>query len=122
MRGEMVLHGFVFLVIAQLAGESLAQLLSIPVPGPVMAVAALVALFWAQGLVPAAVGEAADVLLRHLSLLFVPAGVGVLQHLPLVRAEWFVIVVTVVASTLLTMTVTALVFSLVVKHVEEGQS
>jgi len=118
----MVLHGFVFLVIAQLAGESLAQLLSIPVPGPMMAVAALVALFWAQGLVPAAVGEAADVLLRHLSLLFVPAGVGVLQHLPLVRAEWFVIVVTVVASTLLTMTVTALVFSLVVKHVEEGQS
>lgn len=93
-----------------------------PVPGLMMAVAAVVALFWAQGRVPNAVGEGADVLLRHLSLLFVPAGVGVLQHLPLVRAEGLVIVVTVVASTLLTMAVTTLVFLLRVKHVEEGQS
>lgn len=48
-------------------------------------------------------------LLRVLSLLFVPAGVGVMRHLDLLAAAWLPIAVTIVASTALTMLVTAFV-------------
>jgi len=48
-------------------------------------------------------------LLKHLSLLFVPAGVGVMAHLNRIADEWLPITVSLVASTLLTIAVTALV-------------
>jgi len=51
----------------------------------------------------------ANGLLRHLSLLFVPAGVGVMAHLDRLANEWLPITVSLVLSTLLTIAVTAIV-------------
>jgi len=53
--------------------------------------------------------ETANGLLRHLSLLFVPAGVGVMAHLGRLSHEWLPISVSLVLSTLLTIAVTAVV-------------
>jgi holin-like protein len=49
-------------------------------------------------------------LLAHLSLLFVPAGTGVLVHLARVQAEWAAIAVALLLSTTLTIAVGAIVF------------
>jgi putative effector of murein hydrolase LrgA (UPF0299 family) len=51
----------------------------------------------------------ANELLRHLSLLFVPAGVGIVVAASSAGGQWLAIVVSVVVSTLATMAVTALV-------------
>ena len=48
-------------------------------------------------------------LLKHLSLLFVPAGVGVMLHVARLAGEWLPIVVALLASTALAIVVTALV-------------
>src|SRR5882672_10276002 len=48
-------------------------------------------------------------LLRHLSLLFVPAGVGVMLHAGRLESEWLPIVVAVLVSTALAIAVAALV-------------
>jgi holin-like protein len=48
-------------------------------------------------------------LLKHLSLLFVPAGVGVMLHVARIAEEWLPIVVALLASTALAIVVTALV-------------
>jgi holin-like protein len=48
-------------------------------------------------------------LLKHLSLLFVPAGVGVMLHVTRLANEWLPIVVALLASTALAIVVTALV-------------
>ena len=48
-------------------------------------------------------------MLEHLSLLFVPAGVGVMMHLPLIGEEWQALSAALVGSTVLTIAVTALV-------------
>ena len=54
------------------------------------------------------VAVCADFLLAHLSLLFVPVGVGVVTHLALVTQYGLQMLVVVVASTLLGLGVTAL--------------
>jgi holin-like protein len=57
-----------------------------------------------------AVRESAATLLRHLSLLFVPAGVGLIRHAGRLRQEWIAIVAAIVVSTAATLVVSALVF------------
>jgi putative effector of murein hydrolase LrgA (UPF0299 family) len=57
------------------------------------------------------VEEVADPLLRHLSLLFVPAGVGALQYTDLLRREWLPLLAVVVLSTAATLAVSALAFT-----------
>ena len=97
------------LLVFQTIGEVLSYTLRLPVPGPVIGMALLV--LW-LALRPAAyerLREASVGLLRHLSLLFVPAGVGVMLHTGRLAAEWLPIVVAVLASTALTIAVTALV-------------
>lgn len=59
--------------------------------------------------------ETTQGLLRHLSLLFVPAGVGVINHLGRLRAEWVAVAAGVIASTVLTIAVTAVVFERVAR-------
>ena len=57
----------------------------------------------------------ANGILRHLSLLFVPAGVGVVIHFSRIGSEWLPITVALIMSTLITLAVTA--FSLrLIKH------
>jgi holin-like protein len=54
--------------------------------------------------------------LQHLSLLFVPAGVGVMLHFQRMGDEWRPIVVALIASTLLAIGVTALVMRALTRH------
>ncbi|HVO14351.1 MAG TPA: CidA/LrgA family protein [Alphaproteobacteria bacterium] len=108
------------LLCCQLAGESIARLSGIPVPGPVIGLMLLFALLAARRGVAAELQSAADGLLRHLSLLFVPAGVGVMLHAARLEAEWPAILAAIVVSTALTIAVTALVFRLVARLLPAG--
>ena len=66
----------------------------------------------AVGTVPRSLEHVARSLLEHLSLLFVPAGVGVVLHLDLVAAEWVPVTAALIGSTVITIAVTALVMRL----------
>jgi len=97
------------LLACQLAGEVIARLTGLPVPGPVIGMLLLFIGLIVKGEVPQALQETADRLLSHLSLLFVPAGVGIMLHLDLIAANWLSISVALLVSTFLTIAVTALV-------------
>jgi len=99
------------LLVCQLAGEALVRVASLPVPGPVVGMVLLVALILLRAPLPAALGDTADGLLRHLSLLFVPAGVGVVQHLGLLGEAGLQLIAVVLLSTVITLAVTAVVFA-----------
>ena len=98
------------LVLFQLVGEVISRAAGLPVPGPVLGFVLLAAALLASPGLRRAVSPTANTLLSHLSLLFVPASVGVVQLLPRLRAEALPITVAVLVSTWAGMAVTALVF------------
>jgi len=62
---------------------------------------------------------AAELLLAHLSLLFIPVGVGVITHLALISTYGFRLLAVIVLSTWIGMAVTAVVLrSLLPRRVE----
>ncbi|MGE5547583.1 MAG: CidA/LrgA family protein [Solirubrobacterales bacterium] len=97
------------LLVCQLAGEVVARLLGLPVPGPVVGMLILFLGLVVRGRVPEDLDRVARGLLSNLSLLFVPAGVGVMVHLRLIAHEWLPISAALIVSTLATIAVTGLV-------------
>jgi holin-like protein len=97
------------LLVYQLIGEIFVVAFGLPIPGPVIGMALLFVSLIIRGSVSEDLGSTANGLLRHLSLLFVPAGVGVMAHLNRLASEWLPITVSLVLSTLLTIAVTAIV-------------
>lgn len=104
----IALRGLSLLLLLQIAGEGLTRLLSLPFPGPVVGmVLLLIALQWAWIREP--VAAVAEMLLAHLSLLFVPVGVGVITHLGLVSQFGWQLLLVIVLSTWIGLAVTAVV-------------
>jgi holin-like protein len=103
-----MLNAILLLLSCQLAGEVISQYFSIPVPGPVVGMALLLAVFHFVPAVGDMVRETSNTILRNLSLLFVPAGVGVMLHVSTVFDEWLAILVSLVLGTVITLTATAL--------------
>ena len=104
-----MLEALATLLVFQTVGEALSYLLRLPVPGPVIGMALLLGLLVIR---PASVDRLRPTsveLLKHLSLLFVPAGVGVMLHVARIGREWLPIVVSLLLSTALAIAVTALV-------------
>ena len=104
------------LLILQLVGEVTVRWSGVPLPGPVVGMLLLfLALRW-RGSLPDALRATAETLLSHLSLLFIPAGVGVIQYGALLAEEWLALVISLVLSTLITVAVTALVMKALIVH------
>ncbi len=94
----------------QLAGEALAAGLGLPVPGPVLGFALLAVALWRMPRLAVVVEPAAFGILRYLSLLFVPAAVGIIQQARLLGREGLAIGAAVLLSTWIAMAVTVVVF------------
>lgn len=104
-----MLQAFAVLLAFQCLGEGLVFLLGLPIPGPVAGMLALLATLVAWPRLHEVVEAGANELLRHLSLLFLPAGVGIIAAAASGSGHWLAITAAVVASTLATLAVTALV-------------
>ena len=113
------------ILLCQLVGEAITRGTGISVPGPVIGLVLCVLLLLARDrmgrLVP---GELRDGtfeqtgrgLLSHLSLLFIPAGVGVVQRLDVLAGNALAIATALLVSTVLSLAVTAWVFSFVARR------
>lgn len=115
------------LLFCQLLGEILVRALSLPLPGPVAGFGLMFGVLVWRGrrgdeavagvvrtdAIPDELGRVSDALLQNLSLLFIPAAVGMVQYLGLLRAEAAPIAVAIVASTLATLVVTVATFRFV---------
>lgn len=95
----------------QLAGELLVSAVGLPVPGPVCGMVILLAGLLIKGTIPPDLAAVGAALLDNLSLLFIPAGVGVMLHASLLGQEWLPISVALVVSTVATIAVTGLVMA-----------
>jgi holin-like protein len=104
-----LLQAFAVLLAFQCLGEGLVFLFKLPIPGPVAGMLVLLAALVAWPRLHEVVESGANELLRHLSLLFLPAGVGIIAAAASGSGHWLAIGAAVVFSTLATLAVTALV-------------
>lgn len=109
------LRGFALLLVLQTLGEVLVHALGWLVPGPVVGLLLLfAALTWPPLRAP--VEAAAQVLLTHLSLLFVPVGAGIILHVDLLARYGVELVATLVLSTAIGIGVTAWVLQTLMRR------
>lgn len=100
------------LLVFQLAGEVLARALDLPVPGPVLGMLLLFLFLVLRGGPGDELRTTSQTLLQHLSLLFVPAGTGIMVHLHRVADEWLALALSLWISTVATLVVTAVTMKL----------
>ena len=83
----------------------------VPLPAPVTGLILLYAELSVRGKLPDDLGVLADRVLQFLGMLFVPAGVGVIAYLDVLKAEAVPILVAVIGGTAITLFVTMVVVS-----------
>ncbi|MGZ3341165.1 MAG: CidA/LrgA family protein [Reyranella sp.] len=114
-----MLKAFAILLSCQLAGEMITRALALPLPGPVIGLIMLVMLLFAverRHLIDTStvdgtsLGKLSNGLLAVLGVLFVPAGVGVIQNLGLLGEYGAALAAALVVSTVSTLAVTVWVF------------
>ena len=114
-----MIAGLTWLLGCQVVGEVVVRLTGLPVPGPGVGMALLfVVLTLRRPGAEAGVFTAADALLRHLQLLFVPAGVGIVAYVSLLRADAVPIVGALVGSWLLGLVVAGGLLALMIRRSE----
>lgn len=101
----------------QLLGEIIVRAFGLPLPGPVLGMGLLfvyLLLRTDRGAqkIPAPIASVADGLLGHLSILFVPASVGLMRYFDLLAANALTVTLAVTVSTVLAMAATAVTFRL----------
>jgi holin-like protein len=119
------------ILLCQLAGEIVVRGLALPMPGPVVGMLLLLGLLllrdraslFARGpLQGGGVETASKGLLAHLSLLFVPAGVGVVQKLDLLAQHGLAIAAVLAISVVITLLVTVATFLVINRLMTRGRS
>lgn len=110
----MILH-LTALLAFQLVGELISRGLGLPIPGPVIGMALIFVFFLSVPKAANAILPTAQGLLAHLSLLFVPAGVGVTRHLDRMGEDGPAIAAALAISTIAAIALGALTFKLVAR-------
>ena len=119
------------ILLCQLAGEVIVRGLGLPMPGPVVGLLFLLLLLLARDRFVAlargplqqdGVENASRGLLAHLSLLFVPAGVGVVQKLDLVAEHGIAVAVVLAISVAVTLLVPVATFLVASRLMSRGRS
>jgi putative effector of murein hydrolase LrgA (UPF0299 family) len=119
------------ILLCQLLGEIVVRGFGVPIPGPVIGLMLLLVLLQGRdriGLLRhgplgnGGVESAASGMLAHLSLLFVPAGVGVVQQLNLISEHGVAVFIILVISVIVTLLVTAAAFLITSRLLARGRS
>jgi len=117
-----MIAAFALILVCQLFGEVVSELFDLPVPGPVIGLVLLFLGLLIKRNPPKVLTDAADNLLIHFSLLFVPAGVGVVTQIDRLKGDWLPIAAALIISTLLAMVLTALLMSKLLPKAKPGES
>ena len=104
------MYALLVILTAQILGEFVARAAGLPLPGPVLGMIFVLGLLVAVPQLRETLRTVAQTLLSHLSLLFVPAGAGVVGHLATLGDSTVAILLAIVVSAVLAIAAGALTF------------
>ena len=108
--------GFIGIVSCYLTGEWVVQITHVPLPGALIGMLLLLVILLFRQRSPGAVAQVAQPLLGHMTLLFVPAVVGVMAFWPEVKQNLTGIILALVITTVLSMGITARIAQQILKR------
>ena len=106
------MYAIFLLILLQLIGESIVQVSGLPIPGAIIGLILLYAILVWRGEIHDEMSRTSGFLLQNLGVLFVPAGVGVIAYLPMIAAQWWIILLVLLVSVCATVAVTGLVVTM----------
>jgi len=112
-----VVPALAIILLFQLVGEVISRAAHLPLPGPVLGMIGMVVAISVSTWLRELIRPVAQGLLNHLSLLFVPAGVGVVAHIPTLISHGVALAAALVISTLLAIIVGSVTFTFVARLV-----
>jgi holin-like protein len=121
-ENSIMIAAFALLLAFQLAGEALRVALHLPVPGPVIGMALLLGYLIIRRGPSQPLRQTSSNLLQNLSLMFVPAGTGVMLHAGRLADEAWPIAIALVASTVLGLAATGLTLHYLTRSRKTGES
>ena len=104
----MLLQLGALLWLFQAVGQALIRWLALPISGPIAGMILLFLFLCVRGGLSQPMNSATTASLRHMSLLFIPAGAGLMVHMDAFRQEWTAIILAVTGGTVCTLIATAL--------------
>ncbi|MDH2328513.1 CidA/LrgA family protein [Cereibacter sp. SYSU M97828] len=110
-----MIHALLLLLACQLAGETVSRALNLPLPGPVLGMLLMLGILVTVPKAADLMRPVAGFILANLSLLFVPAGVGVVAYLGVLHQDGLAILLAVALSTVTAIIVGALAFTAVAR-------
>ena len=125
-----MIASFGLILLCQLVGEMFVRAVRLPMPGPVIGLVLLLLLLFARDrfallargpLRAEGVEHASRGMLANLSLLFIPAGVGVVQKLDLLAEHGVAIMIILAVSVAVTLLATAATFLAVSRLMARGR-
>ncbi|WP_265165356.1 CidA/LrgA family protein [Salinimicrobium tongyeongense] len=103
------IKAFFFILLFLLAGELIRYLFKLPVAGNIIGMVLLFVALKYKWIALSTIKPASDKLLEFLVLFFIPYGVGLMIYFDLIKAYWLPLSIAVIASTLLTLYITAVI-------------
>ena len=88
------------------SGEVINRLFSLPIPGNIIGMVILFLCLYTGIIKLEMIADIAKFLLDHLAFFFVPAGVGLLAYLDVIKSSWLAILIISLITTIIVMIIT----------------
>lgn len=109
------IHEFFIISFFAILGEVTRLVTHLPIPGSILGILYLFLAFKWHVLEPNKVATTGNFLLNNLAILFVPAGVGLLDYFEQISGIWLILLGTVVCCSVVTLAVTGKTTEVIIK-------
>ncbi len=98
-----------------LLGEFISSILSLPIPGNILGMIILLVLLCTKIIKLEQIETISNFLLDHLAFFFIPAGVGLMSSVGIIKDTWLKLLIVCVSTTIIIIAITGLIVQFITK-------
>lgn len=102
-----------------LLGELLSSVLHLPIPGNILGMLILFILLCTKTVKVDNISNVTSFLLDHLAFFFIPAGVGLMTSIGIIKSTWWQILIVCIVTTIIVMGVTGIIVQTILRKAKE---